>query len=95
MQGTVVFELARIFRHPCCVLISSMLYTLSVDHMCGFLCTPGDFYTRQSGMRISFDENIVMQLSYHFQNIVKISLSSKFGRYHTINIYEILAYFSY
>jgi hypothetical protein len=47
------------------------------------------------GVRISFDENIVMQLSYHFQNIVKISLSSKFGRYHTINIYEILAYFSY
>ena len=49
----------------------------------------------QPGVRISFDENIVMQLSYHFQNIVKISLSSKFGRYHTINIYEILAYFSY
>ena len=48
----------------------------------------------RSAMRISCDDNIVIQLSYLFQNIVKISLSSKFGRYHTINIHEILAYFS-
>ena len=27
---------------------------------------------------------IVMQLSYHFQNIVKISISLKFWKYHTI-----------
>ena len=45
-------------------------------------------------MRISCDDNIVIQLSYLFQNIVKISLSSKFWRYHTIFNYEILAYFS-
>ena len=42
VQGTVVFELARTFRHPCCVLIASMLYTLSVYHKCGFLFTPGE-----------------------------------------------------
>ena len=33
---------------------------------------------RHTAMRISCDDNIVIQLSYLFQNIVKISLSSKF-----------------
>ena len=45
-------------------------------------------------MRISCDDNIKIQLFYLFQNIVKVSLPSKFWKYHTIFNYEILAYFS-
>ena len=49
----------------------------------------------RSGVRILFDDNKVMQLSYQFQNIVRISSSSKFWKYHTIFDYQkILAKFS-
>ena len=48
----------------------------------------------QPGVRISFEDNIVIQLLYQFQNIIKILLSSTFWRYHTISDYhEILVYF--
>ena len=51
---------------------------------CLFLLDPGVQGVRSISPHNIVWRYIVMQLSYHFQNIVKISISLKFWKYHTI-----------
>ena len=50
--------------------------------------------TLRAALCISFDDISWYLISYHFQNIVKISLSHFFWKYHTIFYHVLLVYFS-